>query len=164
MTRTSRGRRAQWPIRGLPRWRQVLVAGYCVAICAAVAVTRVQASQLRLFAILLACSAAAVELTRRMGEPAGVVRDVHAIWDLPTAVLLPPLYVLLAPVPRMILTQVRVRQMTLYQRAYTAAAVGLAYAQRRLPSMPWCPFSALVPGWAPGDAPWPGRCWWPAAA
>jgi diguanylate cyclase (GGDEF)-like protein len=148
MTRTSRGRRAQWPIRELPRWLQVLVAGvvagYCVAICASVAATRVQAGQLRLFAILLACSAAAVGLTRRMGEPVGVVRDVYAMWDLPTAVLLPPLYVLLAPVPRMVLTQVRMRQTALHRRAYTAAAVGLAYAAASLA------FHAVVPILGPG--------------
>jgi diguanylate cyclase (GGDEF)-like protein len=148
MTRTSRGRRAQWPIRELPRWRQVLVVGvvtgYCVAICASLAATRVQASQVGLFAILLACSAVAVELTRRMGEPAGVVRDMYAIWGLPAAVLLPPLYVLLAPVPRMILTQVRVHQAALYQRAYTAAAVGLAYAAASVA------FHAAVPILGPG--------------
>ncbi len=123
---------SQWPVRELPPWLQVVVAGvvtgYCGAICAAAVVTRVHTGQLRLFAILLACSAAAVELTRRIGEPAGVVRDVYAIWDLPAAVLLPPLYALLAPIPRMVLTQMRVRQTLPHRRAYTAAAVGLAYA------------------------------------
>jgi diguanylate cyclase (GGDEF)-like protein len=127
---------SQWPLRRLPAWLQLLVAvtvtGYCAAICAAAADTRVQAGQLRLFALLLACSAAAVELTRRTGEPAGVVRDVYAIWDLPVAVLLPPLYALLAPVPRMVLTQVRVRRTLLHKRAYTAAALGLAYAAASL--------------------------------
>jgi hypothetical protein len=99
---------SQWPLWGLPRWLQVLVscvvAVYCGAITSALAITPLRTGQLRLFAVLVACSAAAVELTRRTGEPGGVVRDVYAIWDLPAAVLLPPLYALLAPVPRMILT------------------------------------------------------------
>ena len=56
------------------------------------------------------------------------MRDACAIWDLPAAVLLPPVYVLLAPLPRMALTQVRARQTALHRRAYTAAAVGLSYA------------------------------------
>jgi hypothetical protein len=92
---------------GLPRWLQVLVAAvvavYCGAICNAVAVASVHVGQLRLFAVLLACSAAAVELTRRTDGHDGVVRDVHAIWDLPTAALLPPVFALLAPLLRMAL-------------------------------------------------------------
>jgi diguanylate cyclase (GGDEF)-like protein len=139
---------SRWPLRELPRWLQVLVAvlvtGYCGAICASAAVTRVQAGQLRLFAVLVACSAAAVELTRRTGEPTGVVSDVYAIWDLPTAVLLPPLFALLAPVPRMVLTQLRVRRTALHRRAYTAAAVGLAYAAASLA------FHAAMPALGPG--------------
>lgn len=139
---------SRWPLWEFPRWLQVLVAvlvtGYCGAIGAAAAVTRVQAGQLRLFGVLVVCSAAAVELTRRAGEPTGVVRDVSAIWDLPTAVLLPPLFALLAPVPRMVLTQVRVRRTALHRRAYTAAAVGLAYAAASLA------FHAAMPALGPG--------------
>jgi diguanylate cyclase (GGDEF)-like protein len=123
---------SQWPLWDLPRSLQVLVvcvvSVYCGAICASLAATPVQAGQLRLFGVLLACSVAAVELTRRTGEPDGAARDVYAIWDLPTAVLLPPLYALLAPIPRMALAHVRVRQALLHRCAYTAAAVGLAYA------------------------------------
>jgi diguanylate cyclase (GGDEF)-like protein len=139
---------SRWPLWELPSWLQVLVAGvvtgYCAAVCAAVATTRLQEGQLEVFAVLLACSAAAVELTRRTGEPAGVVRDVYAIWDLPAAVLLPPLYALLAPVPRMVLTQVRIRRTLMHKRAYTAAAVGLAYAAASLA------FHAAVPVLGPG--------------
>ena len=60
-----------------------------------------------LFGLVLACGAVSVELTRRSGEPGGVDRDVYAIWDLPAAVLLPPVYVMLVPIPRMLLTQAR---------------------------------------------------------
>jgi diguanylate cyclase (GGDEF)-like protein len=139
---------SQWPLRGLPRWLQVLVsciiAVYCAAIGSAAAITPLRAGQLRLFAILMACTVAAVELTRCTGEPGGVVRDVYAIWDLPAAVLLPPLYALLVPVPRMILTQLRIRRTAMYRRAYTAAAVGLAYAAASLA------FHAVVPALGPG--------------
>jgi diguanylate cyclase (GGDEF)-like protein len=123
---------SHWPLWELPRWLQAVIAGvvalYCGVVCYAVAVTPVQTAQLRLFVLLVACGAASVELTRRAGEAGGVDRDVYAIWDLPAAVLLPPMYVLLIPILRMILTQVRIRQVVLYRRAYTAAAVGLAYA------------------------------------
>lgn len=92
-TRFARRHILQWPLWRLPRWLQVMVAAvitaYCAAIATAAVVTPVQAGQLRLFALLLGCGAVTVEVTRRTGEPAGVVRDVYALWDLPTAVLLP---------------------------------------------------------------------------
>lgn len=123
---------SEWPLWDLPRRLQVLVAAvvaaYLAAVCASVAVTPVQPRQLRLFGLLVLCSAVSVGLTRRAGKSTGVVRDVYAIWDLPAAVLLPPVYALLAPLPRMALTQVRVRQTALHRRAYSAAAVGLGYA------------------------------------
>ena len=59
-------------------------------------------------------------------------RDVYAIWDLPTAVLLPPLYALIVPIPRMILTQWRIRRSFLHRRAYSATSIGLAYAAASL--------------------------------
>jgi diguanylate cyclase (GGDEF)-like protein len=121
-----------WPLWDLPRWLQVLVAGvialYLGAVAVAVAFVHVEARQLWLFALLLACGAVSVELTRRAGQTGGVVRDVYAIWDLPVALLLPPAYVLLVPIPRMILTQARIRKTPLVRRAYSAAALGLAYA------------------------------------
>jgi len=125
-----------WPIWELPGWLAALVAGiiaiYAAAICAALALTPIRAADLRMFAVLLACGALAVELTRRSGEAGGVDRDVYAIWDLPAAVLLPPLYALLIPVPRMILYQWRIRRTRLHRRAYSAAAIGLAYAAASL--------------------------------
>jgi diguanylate cyclase (GGDEF)-like protein len=128
----ARGAVSGWPLWDLPRWLQVLVAGvialYLGAVAVAVASVHVEAKQLWLFGLLLACGAISVELTRRAGQTGGVVRDVYAIWDLPVALLLPPLYVLLVPIPRMILTQARIRQTPLVRRAYSAAALGLAYA------------------------------------
>ena len=123
---------AGWPLWDLPRWLQVLIAGvialYVGAVAAAVAFVHVEARQLWLFGLLLACGAVSVELTRRAGQTGGVVRDVYAIWDLPVALLLPPMYVLLVPIPRMVLTQARIRKTPLVRRAYSAAALGLAYA------------------------------------
>ena len=146
---------SRWPLWELPRWLQALVAGvvavYCAAACAALALTRVQAGQLRLFVLLVLCSAAAVELTRRAAEPSGLYRDVSAVWDLPAAVLLPPVYALLAPALRMALTQVRVRRTVFHRRAYTSAATGLAYAAASLA------FHAAVPGLGPGAGTGAGR-------
>jgi diguanylate cyclase (GGDEF)-like protein len=126
-----RGSVSRWSLWDLPRWPQVLavsvIAVYCAAACTAVAVTSVRSGQLRLFGLLVLC-AASVELTRGSGPTKEVMWGVYAIWDLPCAVLLPPTYVLLAPVARMALTGTRVGKAALHRRAYTAATVGLAYA------------------------------------
>ena len=134
---------SQRPLRELPLRLQLLimivVGSYCGAIGACATVTRVQAGQLRVFAIIVACSVIAVELTRRTGERAGPRGDVHAIWDLPAAVLLPPLYVLLVPVPRLAVMRFRVRREPPRRRACTAAVLGLGYGAASLA------FHALVP-------------------
>jgi diguanylate cyclase (GGDEF)-like protein len=151
---SARGAVSDWPLWDLPRWLQVLVAGvvalYLAAVSVAVAVAHVEASQLWLFGLLLACGAVSVELTRRAGQTGGVVRDVYAIWDLPVALLLPPVYVLLVPIPRMILTQTRIRQTPLHRRTYSAAALGLAYAAASVV------FHTTVPllGAGPGTGVW----------
>ncbi len=83
--------------------------------------------------LLLGAAGVSVEATRRLGEPAGtVVKDLLSVWWLPMAVLLPPVYVLLAPFPLMALTQWRVRPTLIYRRVFSAAAIGLAYAAASL--------------------------------
>jgi diguanylate cyclase (GGDEF)-like protein len=118
-----------WAIWELSRWMRVYVVAVVVAellaIAAAVTLTPLRGSDLRLAAVLTACNLATVELSRKAGEPAGLVKDVHAIWELPLA-LLSPLYGLLAPIPRMILIQWRVRSTLAHRRAFTASAIGLS--------------------------------------
>lgn len=148
------------PFRDYPRGLQALVVGvvaaYCAALCAAVAVASVQPRQLRLFGLLLLGSALSVELTRRGGESTGVTWDVHAIWDLPAAVLLPPAYVLLAPLPRMALTHARSHQRSPHCRPYAVAVVGLGYGAAS------AVFHAAVPIFvhrAGGGAGWSVMLW-----
>jgi diguanylate cyclase (GGDEF)-like protein len=85
-----------------------------------------------LCAVFIGCGAASVELTRRAGEREGLTRDVYAIWDLPAAVLLPPLYALVIPLPRAVLTEWRIRRTLPHRRAYSTAAPCLAYAAASL--------------------------------
>ncbi len=125
-----------WAIWELSPWMRVYVAAVIAAelICIAAAATLVppRGADLRLAAVLVLCNLITVELTRRAGEPAGLVKDVHAVWELPLALLLPPLYGLLAPIPRMILVQWRVRPTLIYRRIFTGAAVGLSYGAASL--------------------------------
>jgi diguanylate cyclase (GGDEF)-like protein len=82
---------------------------------------------LGLFAALLVCNAATAELTRRSGENAGVIKDVHGVWELPVAILLSPLYAMIMPILRLALVQFRVRSAPVHRRVFTASAISLSY-------------------------------------
>ena len=121
----------EWPIWELPRW----VIGFVVLVVLTDAVVLgVEASRvsihlhdLGLFAALLICSAATVELTRRVGENLGFVKDVYAAWELPVAILLPLAYVPVLPAVRFALTQWRILRVPVYRRVFSAAVIGLSY-------------------------------------
>jgi len=121
-----------WPLWQLPRWLAAyvtaVIAAYVAVAAAALSSTPVRPGDLRLCAVFVGCGAASVELTRRAGEREGLARDVYAIWDLSAALLLPPLYALVIPLPRAVLTEWRIRRTLLHRRAYSTAAYGLAYA------------------------------------
>ena len=120
-----------WPIWELPRWVAafviLVVLADAVVLAVAASGVSIHLHDLGLFAGLLICSAATVELTRRAGENLGVIKDVYAVWELPVAILLPLAYVPLLPVVRTALTQWRIRRAPVYRRVFSAAAIGLSY-------------------------------------
>jgi diguanylate cyclase (GGDEF)-like protein len=120
-----------WGVWDLPGWLSVFVASVTVVYAVAVAVAAhrftLHLGDLGLFCLLLACSTTTVEMTRRAGENVGLIKDVYAVWELPVAILLPPLYALIVPIPRIVMTQLRVRRLPTYRRVFTAAAIGLSY-------------------------------------
>ena len=119
-----------WPLWALPRWLVCFVlavmAAYIAAIAVAASATSLQPRDLAVFGVLLACSAASVELTRRTGENAGLIKDVFGVWELPIALLLPPVFALIAPISRVALVQWRIRRTLPHRRAFTTAAGGLS--------------------------------------
>jgi diguanylate cyclase (GGDEF)-like protein len=125
-----------WPVWQLPRWLAAcvtaVIATYVAVAAGALASTPMRPGDLRLCAVFVGCGAASVELTRRAGEREGLIRDVYAIWDLPAALLLPPLYALVIPLPRALLTEWRSRRTLLHRRAYSTAAPCLANAAASL--------------------------------
>jgi diguanylate cyclase (GGDEF)-like protein len=138
----------EWAVWSLPR---PLLALWCLVTCGYLAWIGDRAasfhfrlSDMVLFAALVACGAFSVEMTRRVSEPAGVVKDVYAVWELPIVFLLPGLYALIVPAIRLTLTQWRVRRAPVYKRVYTAAAIGTAYGCARLVYL-----SALPTGYDP---------------
>ena len=129
-------RAREWAVWSLPRpllalW-SVVTCGYLVWTVAAAAKFHFRLADIALFAALLACGAFSVEMARRASEPAGVVKDVYAVWELPIVFLLPGIYALIVPAIRLTLTQWRVRRAPAYKRVYTVAAIGIAYGCARL--------------------------------
>jgi diguanylate cyclase (GGDEF)-like protein len=125
-----------WPLWSLPGWLAVFVitvaAVYFAGIGVAAWITSFTQHDLILFGVLLACTLVAIELTRKMGEPGHTAKDVYGIWEFPIAILLPPLFALLAPIPRMVFQQFRVRRAPLHRRVFTSASNGLSYCAASL--------------------------------
>ncbi len=125
-----------WPIWVLPRWVStfisIVVLADAVFIVVSASKVHLRTHDLLLFAALLACSAATVELTRRVGENYGFVKDVHAIWELPVAMLLPLAYAPVLPAIRFALTQWRILRAPVHRRVFSAAAIGLSYVAAAL--------------------------------
>ena len=140
-----------WPIFSLPRWLMVYVIAVVVAALAAIGVAASAAvfseRNLALFGLLLGCTAAAVEMTRKAGEKDGVVKDVQGVWELPVAILLPPFFALIVPIAQTALTQCRVRHAVLHRRVFTAAALSLSYGAA---SVTFHSLSGLAPRGAAG--------------
>jgi diguanylate cyclase (GGDEF)-like protein len=120
-----------WQVWALPRWLAAFVVATVLAdvilLVSAIGLLPVRLHDLELLIALLVCSAATVELTRRLGESAGYNRDVYAVWELPVAILLPLAYVPLVPIVRIALAQLRIRRIPWYRRCFSAAAVGISY-------------------------------------
>ncbi|GIH27444.1 GGDEF domain-containing protein [Acrocarpospora phusangensis] len=123
-------RGGRWPLlaqrRPLVLYLVAIVALDLAAICYFAATTTFAVADLATFLALTACGAVCIEATRRLGMPAGVHRDLLSAWWLPAALLLPPVYALVAPIPLQILLQLRVRATVTYRRVFSAAAIGLA--------------------------------------
>ena len=131
-TRMHRSAIRAWPLWELPRRVVIFIVMvttvYVAVIGFAMTATPLVLHDLLLCGAMMLCTAATVELTRRAGENAGVIRDVYAVWELPLAILLPPVYALVVPAFRIALTQYRIRRVPLYRRVFSAAGVGLSYA------------------------------------
>jgi diguanylate cyclase (GGDEF)-like protein len=123
---------AGWPLWRLPAGLRAYVCGVVAAGAAVTAAAGMTTSwrgrDLILFALLVTFGAAAVELTRRTTVPAGLIKDVHGIWQLPIALLLPPFFCLAAPVVTLGMLQMRNRRTVAHRRVFSAAANGLSLA------------------------------------
>ena len=96
--------------------------------CFAASQTTWYASDLWRFALLLGCGLVSVAATPRMAYlQGGMTRDFLTVWVLPIAILLPPFYAMVAPIPLYVLTQFWVFRGIVYRRVFTVSAIALAY-------------------------------------
>jgi diguanylate cyclase (GGDEF)-like protein len=108
-------------------------AAALVLIAVAASQTAWQAGDLVKFVLLLGCGMISVVATPRIAYGRGtLVQDFLPVWVLPVAILLPPFYAMVTPIPLLVLTQWRVHKGVVYRRVFTGAAIGLAYGAASL--------------------------------
>jgi diguanylate cyclase (GGDEF)-like protein len=86
------------------------------------------------FGLLLGCAMISVVATHRNAyvQP-GMVHDFITAWVLPAAILLPPVYAMIMPIPLYLLTQsLAPRPRVIYKRLFSAAVISLAYGAAAL--------------------------------
>jgi diguanylate cyclase (GGDEF)-like protein len=126
-----------WAWWKLPLLLRCYVGAVTAAAVALAAFTASQTSwnvaDLEKFLLLLGCGLASVAATPRTAYlQGGMTRDFITVWVLPVAILLPPVFAVVTPIPLLMLTQWRVHKGVLYRRVFTAAAMGLAYGAASL--------------------------------
>jgi diguanylate cyclase (GGDEF)-like protein len=129
LLRADPRRWAWWQLPGFLRWYIGVVPVVALALtCYAVSQTTWHAAELWKFLLLLACGLISVAATPRAVYLHGrMTRDFITVWVLPIAVLLPPVYAMITPIPLYLLTQWWVYRGLVYRRVFTVAAMGLCY-------------------------------------
>jgi diguanylate cyclase (GGDEF)-like protein len=121
-----------WPLLALPASLIVYMLAVLACDLALIgwelAATPPRAADLLLFGALLAAAVICIEAMRRLGQPSAVSRDLLSAWWLPIALLLPPLYTLLAPFAVGAVLAARASRIPVYRRVFSSAALGLAGA------------------------------------
>jgi diguanylate cyclase (GGDEF)-like protein len=125
---------AWWRLPALLRiYVGVVPATALAAIVVAASQTSWRVDDLVKFLLLVGCGLISVAATPRIAYGQGaIVRDFLTVWVLPVAILLPPFYAMVTPVPLLILTQWRMHRGVVYRRVFTASAIGLTYGAASL--------------------------------
>jgi len=138
---------AWWKLPWSLRWYVAAMPAGALALGLAEASrTSWHAADAAKFALLLGCAMVSVAATPRVAYLHGAItRDFITVWVLPVAILLPPVYVVVAPFPLLMLTQYLVFRGLLYRRVFTAAAMSLGYGAASIA------FRAFPPSFAGGS-------------
>jgi diguanylate cyclase (GGDEF)-like protein len=124
-------------VRDWPWWQLPLLMRAYVALppVAAVVVIGIVAthtdwrlSDVVKFLILMCCGMVSIASTPRIAYAnPGLTRDFTSVWVLPTAILLPPVYAALIPIPFYLTLHLFVHPGIVYRRVFTAASLSLSY-------------------------------------
>jgi diguanylate cyclase (GGDEF)-like protein len=120
---------AWWQLPWVLRCYVGVVPAVAAALtCVAAARTTWHAADAWKFALLLGCSLISVAATPRVVyRHGGITRDFITVWVLPIAILLPPFYAMVTPIPIYVLTQFWVFRGIIYRRVFTVGAIALAF-------------------------------------
>ena len=120
---------AWWQLPWLLRcYVGVVPVAAAVLACVAAAGTIWHAADAAKFVLLLGCGLISVAATPRVVyRHGGMTRDFITVWVLPIAILLPPFYAMVTPIPLYVLTQFWVFRGIVYRRVFTVGAIALAY-------------------------------------
>jgi diguanylate cyclase (GGDEF)-like protein len=111
----------------------LVTLAFVVLTCYAASQTTWSGPDLAKFALLLGCGLVSVAATPRVVYvQGGMTRDFITVWVLPIAILLPPVYAMVTPIPLYVLTQFWVCRGIVYRRVFTVAAIGLCYGAASL--------------------------------
>jgi diguanylate cyclase (GGDEF)-like protein len=128
---------ARAAMRNWAWWQLPVVLRTYIGVCAVTALALIgyalsqttwHSADLVKFFLLLVCGLVSVAATPRVAYlQTGMARDFLTAWVLPVAILLPPVYAMLMPIPLQVLTQWRVHKGIVYRRVFTTAAISVAY-------------------------------------
>jgi diguanylate cyclase (GGDEF)-like protein len=118
-----------WQLPPLVRWYVATPIVTVVALMSVLAVhTDWRVSDLAKFAVLVCCGSISVASTPRiMYRVSGVTADFSNIWILPIAILLPPIYAMLAPIPFFAIMQLWVHRGVPHRSVFTGASFSLSF-------------------------------------
>jgi diguanylate cyclase (GGDEF)-like protein len=121
---------AWWRLPPLLRWYVAATAvGTLGVVAIAAASTDWRLDDIAKFLLLMCCGMISTASTPRIActSSVGLTRDFTTIWVLPTAILLPPVYVALVPIPYILVMQLCVHRGIVYQAIFAIATISLSY-------------------------------------
>ena len=121
-----------WPWWKLPLLMRLYVAlppvTALVVIVIAASHTDWRVADVVKFLVLMCCGMVSIASTPRIAYAnPGLTRDFTSVWVLPTAILLPPVYAALIPIPFYLTLHLFVHPGIIYRRVFTAASLSLSY-------------------------------------
>jgi diguanylate cyclase (GGDEF)-like protein len=134
----------------------LLPAATLVVIGVASAYTDWNVTDALKFLLLMCCGMISVAFTPRiMYAFPGLTRDFSTVWVIPIAIMLPPVYAAIAPIPLFATLHLFVHRGVLHRIVFTAASVSISYAAVSV-LFRW--FPASFAGAHPGTA-WHALTW-----